>query len=142
MTDTLTPSVRAWLEGPRYAVLATLNPSGAPQITEMWYELRGDEVIFNTTEDRAKTRNVERDARVSLLVSQRKGEPTFQSTNYVRIDGQARKIADGAKGLEDILSLAERYDGKEAGERARAGYSKQRRVTYAISIRKVYAKGV
>lgn len=142
MSEVLSASVRAWLDGPRYAVLATLNLSGSPHLTEMWYELRGDVVIFNTTDDRAKSRNLARDARVSLLVSELKGEATLRATNYVRIDGRARKIADGAQGLADILSLAERYDGKGAGERARPAYSKQHRVTYAIDIRRVYAKGV
>ena len=141
MTDLLTPAVRSWLEGPRYAVLATLNPSGSPHITEMWYELRGDEIIFNTTADRAKPRNVEHDARVSLLVSQAKGQPTLGTTTYVRIDGRARRVADGAKALDDIRRMAVHYDGEAAAERAVQAYAKQQRVSYAITIRRVYAKG-
>ena len=40
----LEPPIRAFLQEPRYAVLATLNPSGAPHLTEMWYDLRADGV--------------------------------------------------------------------------------------------------
>ena len=31
------PRIREFLAAPRYAVLATVNPSGSPQLTEMWY---------------------------------------------------------------------------------------------------------
>jgi PPOX class probable F420-dependent enzyme len=138
----LEPKVRAFLSEPRYAVLATVYPNGAPHLTEMWYELRADEIIFNTTEERTKKRNLEADPRVSLLVSGRKGEPTWARLSYVRVDGSVRRIATGKDALEDIVALSIRYDGPDSEAGARATFAGMHRVTYAMSIEQVYPKGL
>jgi PPOX class probable F420-dependent enzyme len=138
----LEPKVRAFLEEPRYAVLGTVYPSGAPHLTEIWYELRGDEIIFNTTEERTKKRNLEADPRVSLLVASRKGEPTWGSVSYVRVEGTVRRIATGQDALEDIVALSIRYDGPGSGEAARASFARMHRVSYAMTINRVYPKGL
>ena len=61
----LTPAVRAFLDERRYAVIATINESGAPQLTAIWYELQGDEVMMNTAAGRLKHRNLQRDPKSS-----------------------------------------------------------------------------
>ena len=128
---TLDAAVRAFLDAPRFAVLGTLNLDGSPQLSVIWYERRGDEVVVNTTAPRVKARNMERDPRVSLLVG--------ESEQYVRLDGEARLVASGAEALRDIRALAVRYNGEEAAERqTRDVWSKQERVTYAIQIKRVY----
>ena len=138
----LEPPIRAFLQEPRYAVLATLNPSGAPHLTEMWYDLRADEIVFNTTEERTKKRNLERDPRASILVSGRHGDPVWASVSYVRADGVARRIATGNEALEDIVALSIRYDGPGSAESARRTFATMRRVTYALAIERVYPKGL
>ena len=134
--------VLEFLEGPRYAVLATINADGTPQLTEMWFGVRDGDVFFNTTEERQKPRNVARDPRVSLLVSERKGGVVWQTLAYVRIDGVARLVTTGAAALEDIVALAIRYDGPSAEAAARRNYSTMHRATYVIAPRRVYAKGL
>ncbi len=127
--------VRAFLAEPRFAVLATLNRDGAPHQTVVWYELRGDDVVFNTTLSRVKFRNLRRDPRVSLLVG--------DADTHVRLEGEAHEIATGDAAREDIRRLASRYEGREAGERNfHETYSKPKRVTYAISVRRVYRYGL
>lgn len=124
-------AVRAFLDAPRVAVLGTLNLDGSPQLSVIWYERRGDEVVVNTTAPRVKARNMTRDPRASLLVG--------ESEQYVRLDGEARLVASGAEALRDIRGLAVRYNGEEAAERqTRDVWSKQERVTYAIQIKRVY----
>lgn len=140
-TIALEPRAREFLAAPRYAVIATVNPSGSPQLTEIWYDLRGDQLVFNMAAERIKRRNLSRDPRVSLLVAGVKGEPVWASVRYVRVDGRAREIASGDAGREDIYLLGVRYDGPEEAERGRAGWSKQERITYAIDIERVYLKG-
>ena len=130
----LDDDVRAFLDAPRPADLATLNPDGSPQLSVIWYARRGDEVVVNTTAQRVKTKNMERDGRVALLV----GDPQ----KYVRLDGDARIVATGAEALADIRALAVRYNGEEAAERmTRDVWSTQDRVTYAIAVRRVYRYG-
>ena len=123
--------VRAFLDAPRFAVLATVREDGTPHLTVVWYERRGDEVIVNTTAPRSKARNIERDPRVSLLVG--------EMERYVRLEGEARPVATGAAALADIRALAVRYDGEAAAERqALTVWSKQERVTYAIAVKRLY----
>ena len=130
----LDDDVRAFLDAPRPADLATLNPDGSPQLSVIWYARRGDVVVVNTTAQRVKTKNMERDGRVALLV----GDPQ----KYVRLDGDARIVATGAEALADIRALAVRYNGEEAALRMTHDvWSTQDRVTYAISVRRVYRYG-
>jgi len=124
---------RAFLAEPRDAFVTTLNKDGSPHMTVIWYDMRGDEVLINTTDDRVKYRNLERDPRVSIVIG--------SGAHYVRIDGTARKVATGAEALKDIHDLAVRYEGAEAAERdTRNTYSKKRRVTYLVKPRRVYVK--
>ena len=126
-------ATREFLRGTHDAVVTTINKDGSPHVTVVWYDMRGDEVLLNTTDDRVKYRNLERDPRVSVLIGTGK--------HYVRIDGVARKTAVGAEGLRDIHDLAVRYDGKEKAERdTKNAYSKKNRVTYLVKPKRVYVK--
>ncbi|HWE68545.1 MAG TPA: PPOX class F420-dependent oxidoreductase [Acidimicrobiales bacterium] len=68
MADTLSTKARDLIARPVLASLATLNPDGSPQITPLWVDRDGDDVVFNTAEGRVKARNLERDARVAVSV--------------------------------------------------------------------------
>jgi len=57
-TTALSERARAFLLEPRFAVLGTLRPDGSPHLTVVWYELRGDEIVFDTTTTRVKARNL------------------------------------------------------------------------------------
>ena len=138
----LEPRVRAFLSEPRYAVLSTINPSGSPHLTEMWYGIKGEDLFFNTTEERQKKANLDRDPRVSLLVAARVGEPTWEKLAYVRIDGVARLVATGPAAVDDIVSLSVRYDGPQTEASARKSFGSQHRATYVIDVRRVYPKGL
>src|SRR5439155_3596463 len=126
---------RAFLRETRDAFVTTINKDGTPHMTVVWFDMRGDEVLLNTADDRVKYRNLERDPRVSIIVGDGK--------HYVRIDGTARRAATGAEALRDIHDLAVRYEGEEAAERdTRELYSKKRRVTYLVRARRVYVKAL
>jgi PPOX class probable F420-dependent enzyme len=126
--------VRTFLDTPRFAVMGTVNPDKSPQLSAVWYERRGDEVIVNTTQARVKARNLEADPRVSLLVG--------QAERYVRLDGVAKAVAFGDEALKDIHALAVRYDGQEAADRqTKLVWGNQDRVTYLIDIRRLYTYG-
>jgi PPOX class probable F420-dependent enzyme len=68
MADVLSPKARALIERPVLASLATLFADDSPQITPLWIDLDGDDVLFNTTEHRVKARNMRRDPRVAVSV--------------------------------------------------------------------------
>ena len=49
-----------------FANLATLMPDGRPQVTPVWCDYDGENVVFNTAVGRVKDRNLQRDGRASL----------------------------------------------------------------------------
>ena len=51
------------------AHLATLMPGGEPQVTPVWVDYDGEHVIFNTAVGVQKDKNLQRDGRVSLSIS-------------------------------------------------------------------------
>ena len=69
MAATLSGDVRALLESPNYAHLATLMRDGWPQSVSVWVGLEGDRILVGTGHDTLKARNTRRDPRVALSVS-------------------------------------------------------------------------
>lgn len=64
----LNPAARALLEEPVIANVATVGSDGSPHVTPVWVDIDGDDVMINTAEGRAKTRNLRRSARVGISV--------------------------------------------------------------------------
>lgn len=60
-----------FVAGRRWGVLATVKRDGRPQLSNVGYAYDADQQLFrvSVTADRAKTRNLERDPRVTLHVS-------------------------------------------------------------------------
>jgi len=48
----LSPDVRALLDEPNFAHLATLMPDGSPQSAPVWVGVEGDHVLVATARDR------------------------------------------------------------------------------------------
>ena len=97
-------STLALLDGPNFAVVATLTASGAPHTSTVWYLRDGDAILISVTADKLKARNLARDPRISLTVSDR-ADPYHS----VDIRGSAELVDDPAKKLP--ARLAERYLG-------------------------------
>ena len=128
----LTPGQRAFLEEKHFAVLGTVNASGSPHLTIMWYVLDGDEIVFNTKAGRTKETNLARDRRVSLLVYDDSGY------KYIRIDGRVTAITDPQIAHRDIARLAVRYSGEEKVKAAIARFEREERITYRLPTTRVY----
>jgi PPOX class probable F420-dependent enzyme len=50
------------------ATLATINPDGGPQLTEVWFLRDGDTVAISLAASRQKTRNLTRNPRCSAFI--------------------------------------------------------------------------
>ena len=129
----LAPSVRTFLNERRFAVLATINDDGSPQLTVMWYLLRDDTIILNTTWSRVKGRNLQRDPRLSICVE--------DGYRFVSVSGAATFDDDQRVAQADIRELAIRYDGPEEGEQQMADFRQQRRVTIYLPLTHIIARG-
>jgi PPOX class probable F420-dependent enzyme len=66
---TLSDDARSLLDAPNIGHLATLMPGGEPKVEPVWVGREGDLVLVTTDERSLKARNVVRDARVALSVT-------------------------------------------------------------------------
>ncbi|MBD3916495.1 PPOX class F420-dependent oxidoreductase [Nocardioides hwasunensis] len=85
--------------------VATTMPDGSPQLTQTWVDVdaTGSHVLVNTVATHQKTRNIARDPRVSLAVS----DPADPS-RYHEIRG--RVVSTTTEGAVDhIEALSQRY---------------------------------
>jgi PPOX class probable F420-dependent enzyme len=94
------------LDGPNYAVLATVNADGSPQTSAMWVGRDGSELLFSTVEGRVKHRNMVRDPRVSVTVLD-----AADPENYVELRGRVSMTPDVGRAVDTALSW--KYDGKD-----------------------------
>jgi PPOX class probable F420-dependent enzyme len=97
---------RKLLEKKVFATVATLNRDGSPQTSVVWVAIDGDGVVFSTTADRLKGRNLARDSRISLTVFD--PEDPYRT---VDIRGVAELVDDPDKTLPRQLS--HKYRGED-----------------------------
>ena len=98
----LNDAAKDLLDGPHTAVLATTNADGRPQSSVIFVKRDDDTVVFSTIKGRLKTRNMQRDPRVSLLVLANVGR-------YVEIRGSVEITEDPEKML--LHEMYNRYMG-------------------------------
>jgi PPOX class probable F420-dependent enzyme len=88
-----------------FAHLATLMPSGEPQVTPVWCHASNGYVVFNSAKGRQKDRNVRRDPRVALSIT----DPD-NPYRFVEIRGRVVEITE--KGADEHIDfLAKKYLG-------------------------------
>jgi hypothetical protein len=64
----LSNEIKALLDGPNFAHLATLMPDGSPQSVPVWVGREEDHVVICTGEGSLKAKNIRRDPRVALSI--------------------------------------------------------------------------
>jgi PPOX class probable F420-dependent enzyme len=97
------------------AHVATIMPDGSPQVTPVWVDTDGEAVLFNTAKGRLKHRNLSRDPRVAISITDRNDD-----YRTVVIRGRAELIDEGADELIDRLAKKyrglDRYPFRQPGE--------------------------
>jgi PPOX class probable F420-dependent enzyme len=102
----LSEDVLALLRQPSTCYIATMMPDGSPQLTQTWVDTDGEHVIINSVEGFVKLRNIERDPRVAVAIS----DPNDPS-RYFQVRG--RVVNTTTEGATDhIEMLAQKYLGK------------------------------
>jgi PPOX class probable F420-dependent enzyme len=68
MTDSFSPAAQELIAKKVLAHVASLDPDGGPNVSPVWVELDGDDLVINTALGRAKARNLASDARVAVSI--------------------------------------------------------------------------
>src|SRR6266487_4778254 len=126
MVVDLSEKAQAYLQELRFAVMATINQDGTPQLTTMWYLLEEDgTIMMNTKVGRAKERNMRRDPRISICIE--------DDYNFLTINGTVQLIDDHERAQHDIYRLSARYHGEEKARRQMLEkFSKETRVSLLL----------
>ena len=118
---------RAFLLSPvRAAVLATVRADGRPHAAPVWFDLDGDDIVFNTGADTVKGRNLARDPRLTLCVQD--DQPPF---SFVVLEGTAELIDD----LDEVAHWAARLGGRYMGADRAAEYGERNGVAGELVVR-------
>jgi PPOX class probable F420-dependent enzyme len=111
------------LREPLIGFVTTVMPDGSPQVTPIWVDTDGANVIFNTSRGTLKERNLSRDPRVAFSIV----DPKSPNERALAVRGRAEMTEDGAK--EHIDRLAKKYVGVDEYPWLQPG---ERRVTVKI----------
>jgi PPOX class probable F420-dependent enzyme len=128
----LPPRVRAFLEAPRFASIATVDPDGGPRQAVVWYLVEDEELVINSADGRRWPANLRRDQRISLTVVD-----MSDGYNWVGLTGVVTAVIDDqAVAQADIAAMAHRY---YPNEPAKADtdirrFVTQQRVSFRIAV--------
>ena len=90
-----------------FASLGTLKPDGSPQVTPVWVDYDGKNIIVNTAEGRVKDRNLRRDGRVALAII----DPD-NPYRYLGVEGKVAEVTNNGADAH-IDKMAKKYLGKD-----------------------------
>jgi len=117
---------------PAFAHLATLMPDGTPQVTPVWVDLQDGLVVVNSAKGRQKDRNLRRDPRVALAIS----DPD-NPYRYLQVRGRVVGIEEQGADAH-IDKMAKKYLNKDKYPLRQPG---EVRVLYKIQPERIQAFG-
>jgi PPOX class probable F420-dependent enzyme len=95
------------LQKKAFAQLATLMPDGSPQVSPVWFDFDGHNILINTAKGRVKDQNMRRDKRVGIDIM----DPD-NPYRHVSIRGSVVDITENGADAH-IDKLAKRYIGQD-----------------------------
>ena len=95
------------LSEPHVAQFVTLMDDGSPQISPVWIDTDGSDLLINTATGRLKTNNIERDSRVAVAVY----DPQNPYSRVVNVTGIVTNISTSGA-IEHINKLSQKYTGQ------------------------------
>jgi len=90
-----------------FANLATLMPDGRPQVTPVWIDYDGSKILVNTAKGRVKDKNMRRDPRVSVSIS----DPE-NPYRYLEVRGKVSEVTENGADAH-IDKMAKKYLDKD-----------------------------
>jgi PPOX class probable F420-dependent enzyme len=107
VTKTIPSTHADLLQKPAFANLATLNPDGSPQVTPVWVDFDGTNLVVNTARGRMKDRNLQRDPRVAVSIA----DPE-NPYRYMGVQGRVIEMTESGADAH-IDKMAKKYLGKD-----------------------------
>jgi PPOX class probable F420-dependent enzyme len=103
----LPADVRALFEGPNIGHVATTLPDGSPHTVPVFVGIEGDRIAFLTGPGSRKARNLDRDGRLAISVTDREAWWTM-----AQVRGHVAERLEGDAAFEVIDRLSVKYTGQ------------------------------
>ena len=103
----IAPEVEKLFKEKNFASFATMMADGSPQVTPVWVDYDGKNILINTAEGRIKLKNVDKNPKVATSI--------IDSENpYTMVTVRGRVIERTRDGADDhIEKMAKKYLGVE-----------------------------
>ena len=102
---TISEDVLELLRKPSLGFLATTMADGSPQVTEVWGDTDGENVIINSVQSHLKVKNMARDPRVAIAIAD-----SAEPRRFAQVRGRVIEMTTEG-GAEHIEKLAQKYLG-------------------------------
>ena len=103
MADVHNPNVQKILHAKAFAHVATIRPDGSPQASPMWFVWDGTYIKFTHATNRQKYRNIRRDPRIAVSITD-----VDDPYTYAEFRGVVERIEEDPGGAF-YETLAKRY---------------------------------
>ena len=104
-------AIQKLTDKPYLAVLATIYPSGTPQVFPVWYEYDGSHFLVVTAVNAVKVRNLKRNPQVALCITD-----TSRHSETLTVRGKAELVFDNRLAHEVGDRMGIKYLGPKNGE--------------------------
>jgi PPOX class probable F420-dependent enzyme len=140
--DELDPIYRKLLDEPVTSVLAVMGGDGRPNLTPVWFNYRGDKVLFNFAEHRRKTEWIRKNPKLTVLLLN-PANPYHWVSIKVTVTREVREDdpVNGHEATETIDKAWTKYTGAEPPYGLRDPSMEEQRVLFECSIDRVAVFG-
>ena len=92
-------------KGANLATVVTLMPDGQPQALPTWIDTDGEHLLINTEPQRQRSRNIERDPRITVLIQ---GPTPWE---WAEVRGRVTEVIGEPRARDHIDELSQKYTG-------------------------------
>jgi len=126
MPTALSSEVKALIDRPNFAHLATLMSDGSPQSVPVWVDREGEHLVVCTREGSLKAKNTRRDPRIALSLVD-----FYNPYEEVQVRGRVIERRNDAE-FKGIDAVSRKYTGKPFPFRSPEG-----QITLIIEVEKI-----
>lgn len=108
ITNMVDEKIKELAQGPNFATISTVLPSGRVQTNVMWVDSDDDHILMNTEVHRQKFKNLERDPRTTVVIWDRENAYRFSE-----VRGRVVDRVTGPEARSHIDKLSRKYTGRD-----------------------------
>lgn len=104
--------VKELAQGPNFATISTILPSGHIQTNVMWVDADDEHIMMNTEVHRQKYKNLEREPRTTVVIWDREN-----AYRFAEVRGKVVDRVTGPDARAHIDKLSRKYTGRDYNEK-------------------------